>query len=437
MILWEGMLMKRRWFLWSFVLTLILPLAAQTDRTVVIVSWDGGKPSVIRQLTQQGKLPTVQALMSEGSYTLKAQTIVPSSTLQSHASMLTGLSFERHGVNWNTYKPELGFVKVPTVFELAKKAGLKTAMVFSKEKLKHLAKPKTVDAIEYISGDAHKVADVAVHLLNEVKPQLLFVHFSDPDSTGHRYGWGNEKKGELPSAEFLVALQRCDDATSKIVSALKRNGRWQRTLLIITADHGGHDKTHGSADPEDVLIPWIASGGLTASKGELTQTVRTMDTASTVLAALGIPIPSDWDGKPILDALSNGGKTTMNGKPLQILAEWKGAHSGITQLQRKVITSAKDWEKLWQEVHRNRIPIPPVPKLDFERQMVLATFMGERQTGGYTIQITKVVAHNGEVVAHVRETVPPKGAIVIQVLTQPYHIVVVPKVNAPIRFVTE
>ncbi|MFA0783747.1 MAG: hypothetical protein YYHSYBAR_002138, partial [Candidatus Fervidibacter sacchari] len=42
--------MKR--FAWLIALSwlVLAPLWAQTNRVVVIVSWDGGKPSVIRQL---------------------------------------------------------------------------------------------------------------------------------------------------------------------------------------------------------------------------------------------------------------------------------------------------------------------------------------------------------------------------------------------------
>ncbi len=429
--------MRRLMLLWGICTTIAIAWAAPNDRTVVIVSWDGGKPSVIRALAQRGELPTIRALMADGSYTFTAETIVPSSTLPSHASMLTGLSYRRHGVTWNNYQPEKGTVAVATIFEIAKRAGLRTAMVFSKEKFKHFAKPNTVDVVEYVRGDAEKVAEVAVRVLTHQKPNLLFVHFSDPDNAGHGYGWGNEKKGISPSAEFLASLQRCDEAVGKIVQALKRKGVWQNTLFILTADHGGHDKTHGTADPEDVLIPWIASGGLAAKAGELNQTVRTMDTAATALAALGISVPGDWDSKPVQEALRNGGKVTMNGKPLQILAQWKGTHSGITQSQRRVIKNAKELEQLWREVHSKALPMPALPKVDFGKNMVLAAFMGEKRTGGYAIQITKVVARNGEVVVFIKETTPPPDAIVTQTLTQPFHIVVVPKAKGTVRFATE
>jgi len=65
--------------------------------------------------------------------------------------MLTGLSYRRHGVDWNSYQPEKGTVTVTTIFELAKKRAC-DGDGFSKEKFKHFAKPNTVDVVEYVRG---------------------------------------------------------------------------------------------------------------------------------------------------------------------------------------------------------------------------------------------------------------------------------------------
>lgn len=414
-----------------------LHLAARNDRTVVIVSWDGAKPSVVRQLVNEGKLTTLKALLPQSSYSWKAKTVIPSSTLPSHASMLTGLDYPRHGITWNTYRPEEGTVKVETVFELAKRANLKTAMVYSKEKFKHFAKPKTLDAEEHVSGDAIKVANVSIGVLEKVKPNLIFIHFSDPDSAGHGYGWGNEKEGIKPPPEYLASLQRCDEALGLIVNAIKRSGVWEKTLLIVTADHGGHNKTHGSADPEDVNIPWIAAGGLASRRGELNRQIKTMDTAATALAALGIRVPQNWDGKPVWEALAIGGEVKVNGKQLQIVSEWKGSHCGIKEPKQIVVNDANEWAELWRKVYEGVVPTPQVPQIDFSKNTVIAVFMGEKRTSGYAVQISKVAQSNGEIIVKVKETSPPKGSILLQVLTQPFHIVVVPKFDAKVKFVKE
>ena len=56
--------------------------------------------------------------------------------------------------------------------------------------------------------------------------------------------------------------------------------------VIITADHGGHGRDHGSSDPRDVLIPWIAWGKGVVPGETLPDGIRTLDTAATALALL-------------------------------------------------------------------------------------------------------------------------------------------------------
>ena len=71
--------------------------------------------------------------------------------------------------------------------------------------------------------------------------------------------------------------------------------------LIVTADHGGHGRDHGSDDPRDVTIPWIAWGQGIGPAGEMQETaVNTFDTAPTILTLLGITAPDGWDGRNVL-----------------------------------------------------------------------------------------------------------------------------------------
>ena len=71
-------------------------------------------------------------------------------------------------------------------------------------------------------------------------------------------------------------------------------------MLLISVDGLRYD--HGSDDPRDVRIPWIAWGrGVTP--GQLIGTaISTTDTASTVLWLLGVDEPGEWLGAPVVNA---------------------------------------------------------------------------------------------------------------------------------------
>ena len=64
-----------------------------------------------------------------------------------------------------------------------------------------------------------------------------------------------------------------------------------RTVLLVTADHGGKGKKHGGATMEEIEIPWILHGPGVAAGKEITAPVNTYDTAATVAHVFGLKPP--------------------------------------------------------------------------------------------------------------------------------------------------
>jgi len=258
------------------------------SRRVLILSIDGLRPDAIAL----APMPNLMTLMQHSAYTLNAQTVYPSVTLVSHASMLGGVCPSKHGVDWNDYLPERGFAIGTDLFDLAHAAGLQTVMYVGKEKLRQLTEPSSTDIFTYINDRDLVITDRLI----EDFPQdfgLLFVHFPLVDGMGHVYGW--------MSPQQLSVAFRADEALGQLLGALDARDLRDETLIIITADHGGHDTTHGSSLPEDMTIPWVASGPGIQPK-QLSTQIHTMDTAATAAFALGLPIPPEWDGVPVYEA---------------------------------------------------------------------------------------------------------------------------------------
>ena len=265
---------------------------------VLVVSIDGLRPDAIATFNA----PTLRRLTVEGSYTLAASTITPSKTLPSHTSMLTGLDPESHGVLWNnvaTAKKDL--IDKRTVFGLARAHGYRTAAFYSKAKFQPLQQPGTLDYSQAPGGwfgrwnSARTVGDVETYLTT-ADPNLLFVHLGDVDRAGHASGW--------MSPEYGRAVEVVDAALGRLLTAVERAFGKSEYTVIVTADHGGHGNNHGSADPRDVLIPWVA-WGRAVKPGHLQSTgIRTMDTAATVAWLLGLDEPENWVGTPVQDAFT-------------------------------------------------------------------------------------------------------------------------------------
>jgi predicted AlkP superfamily pyrophosphatase or phosphodiesterase len=244
-------------------------------------------------------------MAAAGARTWSAYTVVPSLTLPAHTSMLTGVGPQVHQLLWNDYETNKGLVKVPTIFSLAKQHGLVTAMFVGKEKFKRLILPGSLDAFVWPQPDdsAQATAKIFATQVGTLKPNLCFIHFCDPDTVGHEYG--------AYSPEKMQALADCDAALKTIQDAIAAAGLTARSVVILTADHGSHDAkdktgkmvgTHGSAETDDVKIPWIAWGQGVRKNFTITAPVVQYDTAATALWLLAVPLPESFWPPPVTSA---------------------------------------------------------------------------------------------------------------------------------------
>lgn len=115
----------------------------------------------------------------------------------------------------------------------------------------------------------------------------------------------------------------------------------------------------------------------------------------------------------------------------------KGFRSGIKERKFIVIKTEKEWGDLWRLQKGTFLPEQHIPRVDFEQEMVIAVFSGEKRTGGYGIEITRVEENleKGQLKVIFLETHPSPKSMLIQVLTQPYHIVKLKKVDTPVVFI--
>lgn len=97
--------------------------------------------------------------------------------------------------------------------------------------------------------------------------------------------------------------------------------------------------------------------------------------------------------------------------------------SGLGEPLREVIRDEARWAELWSRIHEPVSPAPPPPPVDFSRQMLIVAAAGTRATGGYGIAVRSITLRDGSVEVGVVETCPPRGAMVIMVLTQPVEVV--------------
>jgi hypothetical protein len=126
----------------------------------------------------------------------------------------------------------------------------------------------------------------------------------------------------------------------------------------------------------------------------------------------------------------------MPGTPLSFSTVEQGNSSGIREPTRVVVRTAREWLVVWAR-HVQAVGAVMPPPVDFSREMVVGVFLGQRETGGDQIEITGVekTATVLRVQYQVRE--PEPGAVLTQVLTQPFHLVRLARDDAFVSFIRE
>jgi hypothetical protein len=271
----------------------VLLLALGSSRSlaaeyVVHVSIDGLSAIWMQSVLDAGGAPHFQRLQSQGAWTLNARTDATNySTLPNHTSMLTGRpvlqvagmsNTVHHGYTHNTYPPESETLHnagnpnlsyIASVFDVAHDAGLSTAMFASKTKFRIFDQSyNSVSGAEHANGRDkidyfYAFDNSALPSSENTQAEFLagmasnhyrysFVHYSDVDLAGHRFGWGSE--------QWNLAVGYVDNYLGQMLALIESDEALAgNTAIIVSADHGGSGTTHVS-DLPGRTIPFFVWG---------------------------------------------------------------------------------------------------------------------------------------------------------------------------------
>jgi len=112
----------------------------------------------------------------------------------------------------------------------------------------------------------------------------------------------------------------------------------------------------------------------------------------------------------------------------------KGYYGGHKPKAEYVIKDEKEWEKIWNSTYSICTPKPDAPTIDFSKDMVIAVYQGEFNTGGYGIEIKQITEGSNSLEVIVEETFPGPNDMVTMAFSQPYHIVKTEKSDKNVTF---
>lgn len=255
---------------------------------VVFICIDGMRPDAIEACGNEFAIE----FMKKSSYTLKARTVYPSSTLPCHMSMFYSVPPQVHGTMGEYVKPD---TSLKGLFEHVCNMGEnKCSMYYGWQPLRMISPPRclVLNAAEYINSYAAEgtdgmLTDKFLRHAESFPVGFAFLYMVETDEKGgHDNGWMSE--------EYLHYLSKAWDNVKRVYEKLG-----DEYTIIVTADHGGHDHGHGTQMDEDMTIPMFFYGKQFEAGKEL-EDISIMDIAPTVSKILGLEPHESWQGKPLL-----------------------------------------------------------------------------------------------------------------------------------------
>ena len=252
---------------------------------VLLILIDGMRPDSL------DSVQFAQEFMKKCTYTLNAKTVLPSDTLPCHMSLFHSVDPDVHKTTTNTFNSGANTVK--GLCEILHDNGKKSAFFYNWGELRDLAKPWSLVHSCFVNGDkvtfataSSTVTDYAIDYLSKNDVDFTFLYMGTPDAVGHGKGWMTE--------EYLLAVKNSWENVERILATLSDD-----YAVLITADHGGHDRGHGTNMKEDVTIPLFIKG-VGVDENKQIDGVSIKDIAPTIVKLLGVEPDSDWSGKSVL-----------------------------------------------------------------------------------------------------------------------------------------
>ena len=247
---------------------------------VVLISLDGLRPEFY--LSDDFDTPVLHDLVAHGACARAVQPAFPSCTYPGHASIVTGVWADKHGIVANTQWSEQGakpewlwettWLKAKPIWQAAHEQGRKVAITqwpttvgadvdwlvperwgvhgeSTRDLLLKLSTPGFLVELAIALGipdlganqtdDRSKIDEFvsgsAAHVLVAHRPALVLAHLVQVDEVEHAHG--------RDGAAVKAAVHRVDACVGKIRDAAKAAGMLDRTAFVICGDHGFTDVT--------------------------------------------------------------------------------------------------------------------------------------------------------------------------------------------------
>ena len=207
--------------------SLFLPALAAAYEHLLIVSIDALHPDALDAKVS----PTLHGLMLGGRYTLEGRSVSPPKTLIAHTSMLTGLTPSATASGTTTGDPaNRGSGCRPC--SMTQRGSATPRPFTSRRPSSVIWRPPRWMTRPWPQRTG---APWPGHSCARPAGASSLLHISGLEYAGSRSGWLSE--------DYLDTLSSIDLALVPLLEAARKGGDY---LILVTSDHAGHDREHGT-----------------------------------------------------------------------------------------------------------------------------------------------------------------------------------------------
>jgi len=290
--------------------------------------------------------PSLDALALESAVFEEATSSSPW-TLPAHATLLTGLYPSRHGL---TSHARYLSSDLTTLAQLFSQAGYRTAAVVNSHNLgPEFGLDRGFQQYSYVEERVERrepsseITDQGLEWIEDAgkSPLFLFLHYYDVHSdyaslpgyeseflrpyegiadgstaqlAAYREGKVSLSPADAPNLidRYDAGIRQMDAEIGRILDFLRERGFWERTLFVVTSDHGEEffehgGVLHGQTQYQEVLrVPLLVKGPGVPQGRRVRAPVSLVDVAPTVLTRAGIAVPEGLDGVDVARLWSEG-----------------------------------------------------------------------------------------------------------------------------------
>ncbi|MGV8880318.1 MAG: LamG-like jellyroll fold domain-containing protein [Sphingobacteriaceae bacterium] len=223
------------------------------SKKILVIGVDG----IINTAIDYAATPGIDKITTNASYSMNGYTGVPAYASSGWATMLTGVSSDKHGVTTNKSFSGSRFTQYPSVVARIKSgaSSIIVASVVRNAEINTLLNQAADQKYQYATDE--DVFKKSLELLKQPDMGAVFVQFSSPSDVGQEVGF------QLRQARYVLTIQKIDEYVAGLNAAIESRADYAKEdwdIFLASTNGGTESGVPLGTSPEEINVPIILSG---------------------------------------------------------------------------------------------------------------------------------------------------------------------------------